>query len=264
MTAPHQQHGDTEARLTGLDAKMADLFGWIQDNAQMIGMFGGGLLVIALIAVGIYESQKSAAEEAHTALMQVELDFARSMGVTPSQSNIPEPANPEVAQRAREASIGQLDALIEERAGSEAAIAATIRAAEHEVDLGRFESADSRLSGLAEELDKNDPRRGIALRLRAFTLEERGKYVEAGEAYQYASEVQAYPARALLFLNAAQNFERAGADERAITAYEQVLSVSPEVAEQVGVLTRMRVLEQRTSKSSAAPAAPPAAASEAD
>ncbi len=256
MTTP-QTHGDTEAPLSGFDARLHQGFSWIQENAVSLGIGFGALLLLGVIIVSIVEYRDGSEAAAQTALINIELDFAQAMGAPPGAAIIEEPANEEIAKRSRETAISELDALIEEHSGSEAAIIAAIRAAEFEVDLGEAEAADARLAAVASQLADDDPRRAVALRLRGYTLEQRGELVEAGETYLDGASVETYPARALLLLAAAQSFERAGAHQRAVTAYELVLAASPEIAAAEGVLARMRQAEAKIPAASPTPASVP-------
>ncbi len=257
MTTP-QSHGDTEAPLTGFDAVLNSMFVWVQDNIRSIAAVFGVLFVTGLLVVFVLESRKSAEEAGQTALMQTQLDLSQAMGASPGAVVIEEPANEEVALAAREAALASYAALMDEYEGSDAAIIAGIRSAQLEIELGRLEAADTRLTELTRTLGANDARRAVALRLKGYTQEQRGLDTEAGETYLEAATVESYPAMPLVLLSAAKSFERAGSYQRAITTYERVLAASPEVAEQESVVARMRLAEARAGWSQPPTSSPPA------
>jgi predicted negative regulator of RcsB-dependent stress response len=147
---------------------------------------------------------------------------------------------------------------IAKHAGSNLAAIATVKAAELEVDLGKLDTADARLAALAGTLGADDPKRAIALRLRGYTLDQRGQTLAAAETYADAAKVEAYPARGLLWIEAGDCFARAKAPDRAITAYREALAVAPELSEQEQVVQRIGI--QQALIDSAPVAAPPATA----
>src|SRR5262249_30837178 len=103
----------------------------------------------------------------------------------------------------------------------------------------------------------DDPKRAIALRLRAYTLDQRGEALAAGEAYAEAAKVQSYPPRGLVWIEAGDVFARASAPDRAIAAYREALAAAPEISEQLQVVQRIGI-QQAKLDAAPAPAAAPA------
>ena len=183
MTRPPIQHGDTETRVQGFDAVLERLFERISKHARALGIGLGIFLALGVAAALLYDSARSAEEEAASALEAIEVQFAAAMGAPVGEPLPPEPANVEVARRAREAALEELELLIAEHEGSQAARIAGIRAAEMETDLGRLGAASERLQLLSERLDEDDPKRAVALRLAGYVLDEQGEPGAAAEAY---------------------------------------------------------------------------------
>jgi predicted negative regulator of RcsB-dependent stress response len=177
------------------------------------------------------------------------------MGSTTGEPFISEPANAEQAARAREAALAELDAFVAAQGSSDIARIASLRAAEIEVDLGRLEVADQRLEALAAAYDAADARRAVALRLRGYVLDQSGNSLAAAEVYETGAQIQAYPPRVLLFIAAGDCFARAAQPARAIGAYRQALSASPEIAEEEGIVARIGV-EQAKLDAAPPPSAP--------
>ena len=255
-----RQHGDTETKLAGFEARLQDGFEWVNAHGREILVGLAVLFVTGLVAAGIWEWRQLSRAHGDAELARIEARYAASMGATTDDPFISEPANAEQAKKAREAALAELDAFVAEHGSSDQAKIAGLRAAEIEVDLGRLPEAARRLEALAPTFDAADARRAIALRLRAYVLDQSGDTLGAAEAYETAAAVKGYPPRALLFVKAGDAFARAAQPERAIAAYRQALATSPEVAEQEGIVGRIGV--QQALLDAATP--PPAPASTSD
>jgi tetratricopeptide (TPR) repeat protein len=253
-----RRHADTEAPLEGFEARIQSAFEWVGEHPrEFLSAVGGLLLVGALVAI-IYEVRVSQRDSAATALARIEDRFAESMGGTRAISLVPEPANPEQAQRSREAALVALDAYVEEYAGARPADFARLRAAEMEADLGRFPESEARLTALADDLDEDDPFRGVTLRFLGYVLEEQQRPAEAGEAYAAAAEIESYPDAAAVWVAAGEAFRRAGERSRAQFAYAQALSADPAYAVSQQIEDLLTLLEATSEPSEeASPESPP-------
>jgi len=249
-----RQHGDTETRLEGFEGRLQDGFAWVNAHGREIMVGAAALLLVGGIAAGVVEWRHRTSSAAVTELAAIEGRFTKEMGANPNEYFIPEPANAEQAAKARDAAVAEYDAFAAAHSGSELAAIAGIRAAELEVDLGKLDAADARLAKLADSLGADDPKRAIALRLRAYTLDQRGQSAAAGEVYADAAKVQSYPARGLIWIEAGDCFARANAPDRAIAAYREALASAPEVSEQLQVVQRIGI--QQAKLDAAPPAAP--------
>jgi predicted negative regulator of RcsB-dependent stress response len=249
-----RQHGDTETRLEGFEARLQDGFAWVNAHGrEIMAAIAAALLVGGLVA-GVVEWRSRQGDAAQTELAAIESRFTAAMGANPGEYFVPEPANAEQAAKAREAALAELDAFIAAHAGSALAAIAGIKAAELQVDLGELDAADARLAKLVEPLGADDPKRAIALRLRGYTLDQRGQTLAAAEIYADAAKVQAYPARGLLWIEAGDCFARANAPDRAIAAYREALASAPELSEQQNIVQRIGI--QQAKLDAAPPPAP--------
>jgi tetratricopeptide (TPR) repeat protein len=237
-----RQRSETEARAQGFDAKIEAAFDWLSARSRYVFGVLGTLLVAGAAVAGLYELNKNRQDAAELALAQVEYGFSVAMGSPIDEFLVSEPFNEEQARRAREEALAHFEAVVLDHRRTRAAQVASVRAAEMEVDLGRWSDAEARLGKLAAQLSRRDALRAVALRLLGFLQEEQGRFAEAGESYADAAGVQAYPARASLWMAAGGSFARAGATERALAAYQQVLSLDPELAEREGILERLSEL----------------------
>ncbi|HTO52515.1 MAG TPA: tetratricopeptide repeat protein [Myxococcota bacterium] len=234
-----RQRSETETRLEGFELRLHEGFAWANDHAREIVVGAVMLLVVGGILSAIIEYRGRQTEGAETALAEIETHFVTAMGSNPGEFFVAEPANAQQATQAREAALAEFDAFIAGHAGSPLVAVAGIKAAEMEVDLGKLDAADARLAKLADSLKGDDPRRAIALRLRGYTLEQRGQELPAAEAYEAAAKVESYPPRALAWISAGDSYGRANQPERAIAAYREALSASPEAGEQEHLMQRI-------------------------
>lgn len=245
MTDTPRRRGETESRVEGFEAILDGLFERIRRNSRPLGIALGLLLVLAVAAAFAYEYANRAKIEALDALAKIESGFSSAMGAPAGVALVPEPANRALASRARETALTQLEDFLSDHGSSDLAPVAIIRAAEMEVDLGRLEAASERLERLAADLDADDPRRAVALRLRAYVLEEQAQPVAAAETYERAADVTTYPARSLALISAGEAFERAGEYRRAIGSYQRAISIAPDISQQSGLLRRITMLEYK-------------------
>lgn len=254
-----RQHGDTESRLMGFEARLQDGFEWANAHGREIVVAIAVFLVAGGAFAGFWELRSRRVAAAEAELARIEARYTQAMGSTSGEMFVEEPANAEQAKKAREAALAELDAFIAVQGASDASRIASLRAAEIEVDLGRLPDADKRLSALAESFAADDARRAVALRLRGYVLDQGGDSLAAAEVYETGARIESYPPRVLVWIESGDSFARAGQPARAVAAYRQALSASPEIAEQEGVLVRIGI-EQ--AKLDAAPPSVPAPGSD--
>ena len=250
-----RQHGETETRLAGFEARLQDGFEWANAHGREIVIGIVAALIAGGVSAGVWEYRTRGRDGAAAELARIEAHFTQAMGSTSGEQLISEPANAEQAKKAREAGLAELDAFIVTQGSSDAAKLASLRAAEIDVDLGLLPDADKRLEALAASYDSADVRRAVALRLRGYVLDQSGNPLAAAEVYEAGARIDAYPPRVLLWIAAGDCLARAAQPERAIVAYRQALAASPEVAEQEGIIARIGIEQAKVD--SAPPPAPP-------
>jgi predicted negative regulator of RcsB-dependent stress response len=255
-----RQHGDTESRLMGFEARLQDGFAWANDHGREIVIGIAAFLLVGGVLAALFEWRSSRVAAAAAELAGIEARYTQAMGSTSGEAFVPEPANADQARKAREAALAELDAFVAAHGSSDGARIAGVRAAELEVDLGRLPEADQRLAALDPQFAADDPRRAVALRLRGYVLDQRGEALAAAEVYESAARIESYPPRVLAWIEAGDAFARAAQPARAVAAYRQALASSPEVAEQQGVLIRIGVEQAKLDAMPAGAASPAAAA----
>ncbi len=255
-----RHHAPTEAPTRGLEARLQTGFEWLSSRPREVL---GTLLLLAVVGAGsglAYEWLTRAESQAQEALARAERDLATELGGDSRLILIPEPANPQQALAVRLEALAAFEALIDQHAGTRAADFASLRAAELEIDVERRDSAEARLRRLDADLDPDDPVRAMALRLLALVHVEAGRYLEAAESYAAAAEVQSYPDVGPMWGSAGRNFDRAGALDRAMGAYDRALAADPEWADQNRLVDRIVALEGRMGRPVPDPVVEPALA----
>ncbi len=236
------KRGETEGRAQGLDARLEAGLHWSQRHWRGLLVVVAALLLLGLATAGTFEYRQRAEARAQLVLARVESAFFRALGSDPADVLAREPANSEVARAARENARAEYQGVVEAHAGTRAAQIAGLAAAEMSVALENWEEALEGLDAALAALAAGDALRAVALRLKGYVLEQQGLQAEAGAAYVEGARVEAYPGRGALWIAAGQAFERAGADDQAIDAYQEALSRDPEFAELTGALSRLYAL----------------------
>lgn len=247
-----------------LDEGMQRGFEWVIDNSRTVVAVLVGALVIGGGVAGVYEWIQARRAAAFDALASVERTLEKALAA--SQVPATETANPEIAQKARDAApelekkaredaIAGFDAVIADHSGSVAAFAAALRAARLEIALGRLDAADKRLEELAKRAG-DDVARAAALRLRGYVLEETDRAEQAAELYAQVGGIESYPGRIQSYVQAAETYERIGKIPAAIEALEKLSVIAPEYAEQADILSQLETLRARLAREGGAKPSP--------
>ena len=104
-----RQHGDTETRLEGFEARLQDGFAWANAHGREI-MIGdrAAFLVVGGAGRGCRRvAQPRRATPRRPSSRAIESRFTQAMGANPGEYFVPEPANAEQAAKAREAALGR-------------------------------------------------------------------------------------------------------------------------------------------------------------
>ncbi len=237
-----RSRGDTEARASGFDATLEAGFNWVLERLRWVLTLLGVVLVVGAGVAISHDRRTQGENDAQLALRRVEAGFSVAMGNPADEIWVTESANPEQAQRGREEALARFEAVSLEHPGTRAGLLAELRAAEMEVELERWPDAETRLTELVSELEEQDLLRAVALRLLGYSQEQQERFAEAGESYEQAVLPGLYPDAGSVWLQAGASFARGGATERAVGAYQKLLSLDPVLAEQSGAVERLSEL----------------------
>jgi len=200
---------------------------WAAENAALV--LGAIAIVLVLAAgTGLYIQHASTArDEAANALAIASGNYRLAMGADVTAGKIEEPANPELAERARTEYAEKFADIAREHAGTAAGALAWLEAGNLQAELGKtehavvsFESARDGAAGLAIEAIASTRLAGLA--------EDRGDSTAAAEAYERAAGVESFPLRGEALTEAARCWVAAGETDRALAVYQRFETEFPD------------------------------------
>ncbi len=229
---------------------IADRVGeWVSRNPAIFLGTALGVLVLAG-GYGLFASVSDrAADRASAALSAVERDFREAMGAGPDEFEIPEPANPETARQTRTRFLEEFRRVAEEQAGTLAGALAWLEVGSLQETLGERETAIQTWEAAVGALGRNAVPRALILARIAAAHEEEGRWIEAAEAFERAAAVKDYPSRYSALTDAARCFSEAGADERALAAFDRVENEAADLRIPDHVRSRLSELRARLGSS---------------
>jgi tetratricopeptide (TPR) repeat protein len=201
---------------------------WIAGNPAIVLSVAAAIVVLAAGWGLAGAARENAREEASAALGATQADYRRAMGASADDVLVAEPANPETARRVREEFQARFGEVLAEHSGTTAAALAGLELGELEEALGKPDEALATWQRAAAELG---PEHVVAalLELRIAAVHEaKGRWLEAGEAFERAAGVVDFPLRHTARAEAARCFAEAGEVERALAAFERVKSEDPD------------------------------------
>ncbi len=217
----------TAETLRDLEESGDRLAQWAADHALLILGVIAALLVLAG-GVGLYTQHgETERDEAADALALASSQYRQAMGADPVGGPIPEPANPELAERTRSEFVERFKRVATAHTGTTSGAIAWLEAGQLESELGRLEDAAGSFVKARDAVPGSAVAALGAVRL-AGLAEDRGDFAVAAEAYEAATKIEDYPLRAGALADAARTWAAAGETERAIAAYQRLESEFPD------------------------------------
>jgi tetratricopeptide (TPR) repeat protein len=239
--AKKKEHpGETLEQIESAGDRLAE---WIGENPLLILGTALGILVVAAGYGFASSMRESSRTEASDALSGLQSNFREAMGADADSVDVPEPANPETAREVRSEYLVKFREMAEEHSGTVAGDLAWIEVGGLEADLGNRDEATSVWTSAAADAAGESTRALLLIRLGGLH-EAEGRWVEAGEAYESASQISSYPLRYGALADAARCYAEASEVDRAIGALEIVEMESPETL--IPEHIRMQVQELRS------------------
>jgi len=219
------QPADTLEELESLGERMAQ---WVGANPILV--LGIAALVLALAAgVGGYRAYAhSRVDRASAALAALHTDYVTAMGGKATDTEVPEPANPETAKTLRTEFAGRYEQLGEEWSGTPTGSLALLEAGELREKLGDGAKALELWLSAAQSAAADSPVLGVIQSRIGFFEEDRSGFV------------------------CARTWAEAGKPEQALALYRRLKSEAPEFQIAPYIEARMAEIESR----SGTPAAP--------
>lgn len=201
---------------------------WVSNNPRPILGTGAAIILIAASYALITSTHEATLEDASAALSAVQSDYRKAMGASPDDVEVSEPANPETARRVREEYVERFRSVVSEHPGTAGALLAGLEIGLLEQALGRPENALATWLQTAEAAGPDDPIGAlVALRVAA-AYESEARWVEAGEAFERAADVERFPLRHSARADAARCYAEGGEIDRALTAFARVKAEDPD------------------------------------
>ncbi len=242
----HESAAETLEEIQSLADRIAD---WVSQNPAWVLGAALGILIVAGGYGFIASMRESAAEKASTALATVQNQYREAMGTTPDGLIVLEPANPETARQTRSDFLESFREVAENHAGSAAGALAWLEVGALQEALGQREDAIAVWETAQAGMDADAVGRALILVRMAGAYEEDTRWLEAGEAFERASEVDRYPLRYAALADAARCFAEAGADERAVMAFDRVESEAGDLRVPEHIRSRLSELKARVEAS---------------
>jgi len=188
---------------------------WVGENLVLTGV----LLAIVLASaagVGVYLSaQTEEAEAGSDALDNVQAAYLKAMGATPGAIEVPELANKAAAAEIREEFWTKSGEIADEYPGTVAGVLARLEQGNLSEAGGELENSIEIWSDTLAALSGNPKLEAIVHQRIGQAYEDAGRWREAGEAHEAASEIEVHPLRYWAMADAARCYVQAGETDKA-------------------------------------------------
>ncbi len=238
-----------------LTSRVDQAAGWVGRHRRA-SLLAVALVLLGAAAWGGWETLSTRRElRASAALSRAQADWRRAMGTAPNAREVTEPANPELAARARRDAAQSLLAIADESAGTRAAVVAALLAGNRLWELGDRQAALDAWESARREAPADSPLRALVLLRIAEAHESQGRFGEAAAAFEEAGAIDAYPLRYAALGDAARCFAEAGDATRAVGLLDRIEAEAPETVLPDHVRAKLREL-RAAGVASPVPAAP--------
>jgi len=248
---------DTLEELASIGERMAQ---WVGANPALV-LGGAALILIAAASIGGYRAwAASRSERASAALSTVRSDYLVAMGGKATDTEAPEPANPETARNVRTEYADRYVALAKEWDGTPTGSLALLEAGGLFDQLGNSDRAQEVWTQALAATPSSSPALGILHSRIGHVQEEKGLFEDAARSYEAAAAVPGFPLTAGALADAARAWSEAGKDEPALAAWRRLKTEFPEYRVPPYVESRLAEIESKTGGPPAAQTDPAAAA----
>lgn len=201
---------------------------WAAQHAVLI-LGGIAAILVLAAAVGLYVQHRSdVRDRAADELALTNSQYRLAMGADPAGgAAIPEPANPELAERTRRDFAERFVRVAKKYPGTAAGALAWLEAGKLQAELGQPEEAEESFVA-ARDAAGNRAIAALASTRLAELAEERGDPAAAAAAYEAAADIEVYPLRAQALTQAARCWAQAGDSDRALAAFQRFEAEFPD------------------------------------
>jgi tetratricopeptide (TPR) repeat protein len=216
-----------------------------------------GSAAVVLVAAGGWGAWEAIAQRrelrASAALASAEAAWRQAMGAPPGAREVTEPANPELATRARRDAAQALLAVAADHSGTRAAVVAGLQAGNRLWEAGDAGGALDAWEAARRAAPGRSALRALVLVRLAEAHEAQGRFGEAAAAFEEAATIEAYPLRYAALGDAARCFAEAGDAARAVGLFDRIEAEAPETVLPDHVRGRLRELRVQLGTATAPP-----------
>ena len=253
--ARRRSEASTDA-LEELESLSQRLAFWLESNWKLVVGVAAVLLLAAAIAGAFTTWRRHQVEAASAAVADLRREFVVAMGGEPGDVEVPEPANPERAERVRSEFVTRFVETARQYPGSAASAVALLEAGEIYIDLGAPHEALALWEEGALGLPRDSALRAMLLDRSGPLLESEGRFADAADAYEQAAAIEVYPMRYPALAEAARCRLEADQPDAALAIYQRFEREAPQFAIPDYIEGPLRELALRRGAGQAAPAAP--------
>jgi tetratricopeptide (TPR) repeat protein len=216
-----------EDALREMEASGDRIADWASKHAVLILGVITAILVVAA-GVGLWIQHGSSKRDAAAdALALATTDYRQAMGADPAGGPIPEPANPELAERTRVEFAERFARVGRDYAGTAAGAVAWLQAGALQAELGQAEEARTSFEA-ARQAAGDSALAALAWTRIAALAEGEGDLETAAQAFENAADVAAYPLQAKALADAARCWAAADQPEKALGAFQRLETEFPD------------------------------------
>jgi hypothetical protein len=214
-----RQATETLEEIDSLFDRMAQ---WISENPwPVLGALGGVLAVAALIG-GVQSLQRARGDEAATAVAAVQGEYLAAMGAAPGSFAVVEPANPERALQIRTTYAARFQETAAAHAGSAAAVAAHLEAADLLFATGEDVAGRESLRAATAGASPGSDLEALARLRLAGALEDAADPAGAASEYERVGAMDDFPEHVRALADAARCWLDANEADRALEAFARI------------------------------------------
>ena len=222
------QEGSATKTLDELESAGDRIVLWLGEHQRELLAGAAGLLLLAGGWGYMASSGQEVADQADTALSEVQSGYRLAMGASPGSVTIPEPANAEAATKIREDFSARYAVVGEAYPGTGAGAVAFLEVGKLEQALGDADAALAAYQAGIDSLGENDALRGFLWSRMGSVYEEDGRWSEAAEAYANAGALKTYAIHAGAMAAAIRAYIHAGETTAALGAAEELARTEPD------------------------------------
>ncbi|HKA15904.1 MAG TPA: hypothetical protein VKH41_12865 [Myxococcota bacterium] len=224
-----RDHGAAAEMLDELESAADRLGEWLQAHLVPVASAVIGLLAAAGLGAWVVSARETAEDAASTALAQTHADYLSAMGAQPGSIDVPELANPAAAAEIRAEYEKRYAEVAKQHSGTVAGALASVERAGLLSASGHEDEAIAQLEQALKEAPSGAVHGMIAQKL-AQRFEAAGRWADAAEQHEAASNLADYPLRHWAIADAARCRAAAGDAAAARALYDRLDREAPDLA----------------------------------